>query len=341
MTKRTAIFISAGLVWGLSACSVKEDSEAWVKADASGLSQTEDSVESALSEAQETEAQDVLPEVGEDALDLSLASKVLTDLPYGDTSERQKLDVYLPHGEAPYPTIFAIHGGGFMFGSKSGGGNTVIIESGLARGYAVIAVGYRLSGEAPFPVAVNDVQAAIVYAREQAQVMGLDDTRFVSWGGSAGGNLAAMVATKGSAEENNHVQAAIDWFGPIMFDAVDAQFEALGIEPKLGATSSADSPESKYLGQTVGTLAAAELVIAASPQSYITPDDPAIYIQHGSEDANVPLTQSQNFQDALREVLGEEKVVFEVLDGAGHGGAEFEAPANLDKIYAFLEAQLK
>ena len=83
------------------------------------------------------------------------------------------------------------------------------------------------------------------------------------------------------------------------------------------------------------------LPIFASPASYVDATDPPFYIQHGTADANVPLTQSELFAGRLATAIGTGKVVFEKLEGAGHGGSAFTAGANLDKIYAFLDAALK
>lgn len=39
------------------------------------------------------------------------------DIRYGD-HELQKLDVYLPEGEGPFPVVVLVHGGGFAFCDK-------------------------------------------------------------------------------------------------------------------------------------------------------------------------------------------------------------------------------
>ena len=131
-----------------------------------------------------------------------------------------------------------------------------------------------------------------------------------TWGESAGGNLASMAATRGSEADGTDLQAAVNWFGPIVFDQMDAQFDTLGIAPMLGATSADGSPESTYLGVVVGTADAADLVVGASPQTYITPDDPPMIIQHGTADRNVPILQSENFAAALSKTIGPERVLY-------------------------------
>ena len=66
-----------------------------------------------------------------------------------------------------------------------------------------------------------------------------------------------------------------------------------------------------------------------------------MYIQHGTADRNIPITQSINFSTKLAAAIGVDKVVFEKIKGAGHGGEQFETAANVKKILDFLDKYLK
>ncbi|MEL6837824.1 MAG: alpha/beta hydrolase [Pseudomonadota bacterium] len=261
---------------------------------------------------------------------------LIADIPYGDASTRQKLDLYLPDGEGPFPVILFVHGGGFSSGHKRAANPRAVIRAGLARGYAVASTNYRRSGEALFPAAADDVIAAVRFLQDHADDYDLARNRVATWGASAGGNLAAMAALS----DDTNVQAAVIWFGPIRFDQMDAQFETLGLDPMLGATDAANSPESQYLGVAVGAPEAADLVLQASPQSYITSDDPPVLIQHGTADRNVPILQSEFFAAELADVIGPSKVEFDAIAGAGHGGDAFVSDANFDRVFLFLNAHL-
>lgn len=282
--------------------------------------------------------------------DTSWINNKITDIPYASASESQKLDIYYPNEEQeqPYPVIIAIHGGGFMMGSKTGGDVQPMLE-GVNRGYAVVSIGYRLSDEAVFPGAISDVRAAIRFIKANAEQYHLDASKIAVWGDSSGGNLAALAGTTGdddtlngdhteNLEYSSSVNAVVDWFGPIDFLQMDAQFEASGITPKMGKTSSDTSPESKYIGGNITENV--EQTQKANPTNYITTDDPCFLIQHGNADSNVPLQQSENFASALTEVLGAEKVQFDILEGAGHGTAQFESAENLDRVFSFLNSAL-
>src|SRR6185312_15847831 len=70
-----------------------------------------------------------------------------------------------------------------------------VLASVAGRGYVVASVEYRLSGEARFPAAIQDVKAAIRWLRTHASQYGIEPRRAVIWGGSAGGQLAALAGT--------------------------------------------------------------------------------------------------------------------------------------------------
>jgi len=289
-------------------------------------------------------------ELVEVSLDTANIKTKYTDVAYGSLSDTQKLDIYLPNeGEGPFKVIVAIHGGGFMQGDKTGKDLASMLE-GVNRGYAVVAVNYRLSGEAVFPAAISDVKAAIRYIRANSEKYNLDPDNIAAWGDSAGGNIAALVGTSGDDESLNgkntenlqhssKVQAVVDWFGPLEFLKLDEQFEEAGIIPKLGKRSSETSPESKYIGGNIAeNVAQSE---RANPATYITENDPYFLIQHGTADLNVPTQQSIDFANKLTKVLGEEKSKLIILEGAGHGGDRFDAEENLEDVFKFLNSVLK
>jgi acetyl esterase/lipase len=119
------------------------------------------------------------------------------DLPYAATSGAQRLDLYLPaEGKGPFPVILSIHGGAFLGGDK-GDRQVIPMLEGLERGYAVVSINYRLSGEAIWPAQIHDCKAAVRWVRANAKQYRLDPDKIATWGGSAGGHLSAMVGTSG------------------------------------------------------------------------------------------------------------------------------------------------
>jgi acetyl esterase/lipase len=307
--------------------------------------------EAQVAQAPQLPAGRIMPAGAMASVDTGWIQKKYLDLPYASQSATQKLDLYIPNeGTGPFPLIIEIHGGGFVTGSKSSQIGPML--EAVKKGYALASINYRLSAEAIWPAQINDVKAAIRFLRANAGRYGLDPERFATWGGSAGGSLSALAGVSGgvstladpalgNASVSDRVQAAVDWFGPIYFSTMDAEFSALGTSGVMGPTNAASSAESKYLGKVIGTPEAQPLVEAASPRSYISNDDPPFFIQHGTADRNIPITQSIDFAQALAKVLGGGKVAYEALEGAGHGGSQFEAAQNVAKVIAFLDSALR
>lgn len=267
-----------------------------------------------------------------------------TDLAYADQSEAQKLDLYLPStGDGPFPVVVMVHGGGFMFGDKADGAGLTGVDQLLEAGYAVASINYRLSGEAIWPAQINDAKAAVRFLRANAAQYNLDPEHVGAWGASAGGNLVAMLgatcdvadlegAELGNADQSSCVQAVVDWFGPIDFLAMDAQFAGTACPATHDA---ADSPESMLVGAPIQTVP--EIVATTNPMNYVDAADAPFLIQHGSADCNIPPVQGKNLADAL----GVDKATYTLIDGAGHGGSQFETPENLQVVLDFLSQHLK
>jgi len=273
------------------------------------------------------------------------------DIPYANRSPAQKLDIYLPDDMAgPYPVIVSIHGGAFMGCDKSDMQVVPMLE-GLKRGYAVVAVNYRLSGEAKFPALVYDVKAAVRWIRANAGRYELDPQRIAAWGGSAGGYLASMLGVSagvpeledlsmGNPEQPCDVQAVVDWFGPTDFLKMDEQLIASGLtQPEDQLHNGVNSPESLLLGNKITEIP--ELIKAANPETYIRPGAPPFLLQHGTRDPIVPVQQSINFALHLTKTLGEERVRLVLLQDAEHGGPAFESLDNVSRVLDFLDKYLK
>jgi acetyl esterase/lipase len=82
-------------------------------------------------------------------------------------------------------------------------------------------------------------------------------------------------------------------------------------------------------------------VSTANPESYITRNAPPYFIQHGDADSTIPSQQSKEFAEKLVSVIGEQNVFFEYLHGAKHGDPGVNAVDNVEKVFAFIEKQLK
>lgn len=213
------------------------------------------------------------------------------------------VDLYLPAGAAARPLIIYIHGGGWVGGHTRHSGALSNFPLALAKlaseGFVVASLEYRLSGEAPFPAALQDARAALRFLRANAAKYHIDGSRVGVWGGSAGGHLAALLATScgdatldvapaaGAAPPprgSECVQAVVTWYGVFDFAPLVAR-QGNGSELKfLGCNGACD----------------AKVVARASPVTYIGPGDPPFLLIHGERDKTVDVSQSHLAEARLR-----------------------------------------
>jgi len=136
------------------------------------------------------------------------------------------IDIYSPANlHEQKPVILFIHGGGWRSGNRSMDAPMAIFFA--QNGYVVATVEYRLSPEALYPAAVFDIKTAIRWLRKNARKLTIDPEKIAIAGTSAGGQLAALVAsTNGSgmyidsthySEFSSDVQAVIDIDGILAF----------------------------------------------------------------------------------------------------------------------------
>ncbi|HPS33119.1 MAG TPA: alpha/beta hydrolase [Anaerolineaceae bacterium] len=290
------------------------------------------------------------PGVPPPMLDTSFVKRQWLDIPYGHQSESQKLDVFLPdEGDGPFPVIFVIHGGAWKICDKRDEQLMPMLK-GIYRGYAVVSINYRLSQEAIFPAQIFDCKSALRFVKAHAGEYKLDKERIGLWGGSAGGHLAALLATSegvadledfstGNAEENTRVRAVVVWYGPTYsFLEMDAMLAETGNGPS--DHSLPESPESCLLGAQITQVP--ELVWKASPAAYITSAAPYFLLQHGYHDPVVPVQQSIKFAAAIEKTAGKGKVHLDVFENhVMHADPYFESDENLEIVYAFLDKHLK
>jgi acetyl esterase/lipase len=212
--------------------------------------------------------------------------------------------------ETPRPAIVFIHGGGWATGDARHAASfdnfPATLAALAAKGYVVASVNYRLSGEAHYPAAVQDVKSALRWLRAHTADYDIDTTRMMAWGAEAGGQIAAMVGTscgvaalepvadvKSKAPmASDCVQGVIDWYGPTDFASWDAD---AGRTPEPGATTRLGA----YLGCEPADCAAG-IVHVASPLSYIESMSPPFLIQQGASDTLVAPAQSRKLYDALQ-----------------------------------------
>jgi acetyl esterase len=124
----------------------------------------------------------------------------IRDVVYLGPAGELPLRVYVPPGPGPFPLVVWIHGGGFFMGDDLPLWDGTCSALAGDVGAVVASVGYRLAPENPFPAAVEDSWAALRFAASEAPAWRADPDRIAVMGGSAGGNLAAVMAQRARDE---------------------------------------------------------------------------------------------------------------------------------------------
>ena len=210
-------------------------------------------------------------------------------IPYG-SDPNQFGELRLPQGKSPHPVVIFIHGGYWRaaYDLTHAGHLCAAIA---AAGYAVWSLEYRRVGQpgGGYPGTLEDVRAAALHLSTLA---GLDLTRVVVAGHSAGGHLALWLAA----------QKVIPLKGVAALAAVSDLRR--GHEQKLGAGAVAE-----FLGCSPATCN--DRYAAASPADLLPISVPQVLL-HGTADDIVPFDLSQHFANASRNA----RLV--ALPGAGH-----------------------
>ena len=239
-----------------------------------------------------------------------------------------KCDLYIPDADTPRPVMLAIHGGAWRTGTKFSMYRHARILAN--RGYAVMAINYRLAPEHKWPAQIHDCKHAVRWIRKHAKKYNIDADRVYAYGYSAGGHLAALLAMtdaddglEGEVEESlkkfdSRIQGVILGGSPLDFSWIDE--DATTLNYWLGSTK-ANQPETYD---------------QASPCNYVTSDDPVTIVYHGTTDALVPTSSPQAFVKTCRK----ENVPVELLmTGSGHIGAFSDTTLFLKCLMEF-EAKL-
>ena len=153
---------------------------------------------------------------------------VARNIAYSSVTKDRKLllDVYSKKGrQTKAPAILMVFGGGWRSGERTH--NATLARQLAAKGFVTITADYRLSTEALFPAAIQDLKAAVRWIRANGHQQGIDTACIAVLGFSAGGELAAFLGTTngdrdyegsgGNARFSSTVHAVIDIDGTLSF----------------------------------------------------------------------------------------------------------------------------
>ena len=232
------------------------------------------------------------------------SASIEKDIVFGKAGKTDlRLDIYKPmETSGKRMAMIHLHGGGFTAGNKEALADRVAPF--VALGYVALPIEYRLAGEAKWPAQIEDVKAAIRWARANAGRLGVDPERIGVVGYSAGGHLALFAAgtcNRPEFEGKNGTPGVSTQL------AVCCSYYAVTeVTPRADGAANVLLPD--------GSNEAAHR--AASPINYVAAGFPPTIIFHGTADVTVPIESSERLFKRLREV--KVPVEFHGFEGVPH-----------------------
>lgn len=266
-------------------------------------------------------------------------------LAYGPDVQ-QVVDVYRPNGWRPTdsrPTVVFVHGGGWASGGRAD--LAPAVKSQLRRGWMVVSIDYRLSDRVDWPVPVQDVDRAVRYVRANAGLLGVDPSRIVTAGHSAGAQLVlAQGLGQGQtsfvapdlptelATVSSRPAAVVDISGPVDLNLwVDENW--YGASHVLNLLLGCDN-------SVWGSLTCTDEQIAAlTVDRLLDASDPPVHIVHGANDDVVAPDQALVLYRRAAELGITDRVWLDLvdtgrLDQRGHFN---DYGLNLSALESFLD----
>jgi acetyl esterase/lipase len=228
-------------------------------------------------------------------------------------------DVIRPSDPNGFGVAFMVSGG--WKSQKAGEAPAWLMAPLLRRGYTIFAVCHVSQPDSLVPEIIGDMHRAIRYIRFHAEDYKIDPKKIGVTGGSAGGHLSLMLATRGAPgvpdaqdpvdRESSAVQAVAIFYPVTDLLNLGDSTENLGDggPPKSFIKAFGEAGTDMDLWKKVGK--------ECSPIYFLEPSLPPTLIYHGDADTLVPLDQSQRFQAKAKEIGKEVELV--VQPGGAHG----------------------
>ena len=206
-----------------------------------------------------------------------------------DDADIPKLYVYPAPGAGAHPAVIVLPGGGYrtLSTEKEGGEEARWLN---ARGVTAFVLEYRLGPRYGFPVPMLDGARAMRYVRSHAAELDVTVNKIGLWGFSAGGHLAAYLATMhdaGNVASTDPVDRASD-----RPDFAILSYARLTLDPSI--------PRKTSLEALIGTHPTAALEEAVSLERHVTKDTSPCFLYATTADETVNSMNSTIFYDALK-----------------------------------------
>jgi acetyl esterase/lipase len=217
------------------------------------------------------------------------------------------IDLYLPPPDkATGAAVLVLPGGGYVNLSTTREGSDIAREL-VGRNIAAFVVRYRHAPRYHNPLPLLDAQRAVRTVRAKAADFHVDPNRIGILGFSAGGHLAATVATMDNDGPAPETPDAIDGvsarpdFAVLMYPVINLTDDA--VVHKGSRTALVGDDTSLYQ--------------KLSPELHVTKDTPPVFLCHAMDDRTVPVMNSVLFYEAC--LKARVPAEMHLMQNGGHG----------------------
>ena len=275
-----------------------------------------------------------------------LPDPTLPDIAYGP-HERNVLDFWKSKNTDPAPLLLVIHGGGFHEGEKLGFArhHREGIMKCMDAGMAVASINYRYIMHAPLADIFQDAARALQYLRLHAAELGIDKTKVVAVGESAGSGLSLWLATHDEMadpgnpdpllRESTRISAVAALVPQATYDFT-AWPDVLGVSDVVWISSAWSISGAYYHCSPIGVYTEKGRTMRANLdiRSLITADDPPIAIHCYVPDVDLTIGNGMRwlYEETLRNgvipalgKLEKPRLRFDILHHPSHTRALVQA----------------
>lgn len=228
-----------------------------------------------------------------------------------DDGSELRICVYSPQEvKENVPGLLWIHGGGYGLGCPEQ--DFSFIQSFVdASGCVVVAPDYTNSTTAPYPAALDDCYAALLWLKENGRAYGMNDSQIFVGGNSAGGGLCAAVTLK--ARDTGDVNIAFQMpLYPMLDDRMITESSQNNDAP-IWNTKSNEIAWKLYLGDAYGTDEVSKYAAPARETDYTGLPPTLTYVGTVEPFTDETIEYVENLKDAGVEVY------FKTFEGCFHG----------------------
>jgi acetyl esterase/lipase len=228
-----------------------------------------------------------------------------TTIRYGD-DQMQVVDLWLPPGKGPHPTVLMVHGGCWQTEIADRRIMNWIADDLRKRGMAVWNIDYRgVDREGGgYPGTFQDAAAAADALRSHAKTHNLDISRLVATGHSAGGHLALWLAGRQRLPATSPLRTP----NPIAIKTV----VSLGGLPDL--EEAARPPGSGCGTEVIGKISGGKL--EETSVNRLAPLGVRQVLVNGLQDRIIPPAYAEGYAAPMR--AAGDKVTVRMVDRTGH-----------------------